>query len=611
MKKLFNKLVIRVTLFFLCLAVLSLFGDTDNPESLGYPTAAASFPSSQQPSGNSTIPQAKLDELADIVRGYFDKKLIVGAELMVIKDENVILHETVGWKDMEDSLVMEKNTIFNIRSMTKPLVGAAAQILVDEGKIAPDDPVAEYIPGFDNSESQNITIRQLLTHRSGLPLSILQSVDDYPDLISIANAAGENGPQFEPGSRFWYSDTGLDVLGAIVQMVSGQLLDEYITAKILQPLGMDDTFVPVDSTDSRWNRIASLYVGTAGSWGKFWQPNGGQFYPFAWGSQTMYSTPADYSRFMTLFMNDGEFVGQQILSQEAVQRMLIPFSVMTSLGSDMLAPTGFPDLRAYYGETMVVYLDENAGLDSNPILFGHSGSDGTFVWAWPEQNLMVLYFTQSRGGLSGIRLETELYRLFINPERDLDDEIPEGFTDYFGTYVANFGPFRNEEFSIKYRYGSLLLDIPSQLEFELKEPGEDGKWYFEMSDNMAVQFDRNQSGNVKALRLFQGGQEFLLPRGTAPDEPRFDVTVYAGYTGTYTDTLSGEDIIVLVRNENLALENSAGMTFELYPPDSTGWWILRLNPALRMRFNEDETGRVISMTRNAMGDELDLLRVER
>jgi len=182
-----------------------------------------------------------ITELADTVQSYFDEEFIVGAELVVIKNRKIVLHEVFGWNDRENQIPMEKNTLFNIRSMTKTITGAAIQILIDEGRLHLNNSAANYLPGFDNENSNNISIEQLLTHRSGLPLSIIKAADEYETLNSMANEIGTRGPEFAPGSKFWYSDAGTEVLGAIIEVETGMSLDSYITQmnhSILLPLAL-------------------------------------------------------------------------------------------------------------------------------------------------------------------------------------------------------------------------------------------------------------------------------------------------------------------------------------------------------------------------------------
>ncbi len=110
---------------------------------------------------------------------------------------------------------------------------------------------------------------------------------------------------------------------------------------------------------------------------------------------------------------------------------------MTMLGSDMRFPTGFYNLDVYYGQMSVLYTDNDGG---EVVVIGHSGSDGTYGWAWPEHDLIVLFFTQSRGGASGITLESEIDRLFLHPElEEINARAREQYAPYLGTYVANSG----------------------------------------------------------------------------------------------------------------------------------------------------------------------------
>jgi len=216
--------------------------------------------------------------------------------LVVLKNRQIVLHEVVGWRDREARLPMEPNTLFNIRSMTKPVVGTLAQMLIDEGKLSLDDPVAKYLPSFDNVKSRSIKIEHLLTHRSGLPLSLLENLSDHAELRQVADAAGAHGPDFVPGAKFQYSDAGSDTLGAVLEVASGMPLDRLFRERILQPLGMLDTVTQVTADDPRVQRIASLYAGSRHNWTKVWSPAQEPLYPFAMGSQSLYCTPLDYAR---------------------------------------------------------------------------------------------------------------------------------------------------------------------------------------------------------------------------------------------------------------------------------------------------------------------------
>lgn len=454
--------------------------------------------------------------LADEVEEYAKNGTIVGGELLIIKNRKTILHEAYGDRDREEKLAMRPSTIFNIRSMTKPLTGVAIQMLADEGKLRLDDPVAKYLPGFDNEKSKGITIEQLLQHKSGLPLTILTfKIDQYPDLQTQAKAIGEKGPDFKPGEKFWYSDAGSDAAAAVVEQISGMTIDRFVAERILNPLGMADSFYPSKADDSRKSRLASLYIGAPGNWTRFWKPDGPPLYPFAWGSQTLYSTPADYARFLTLWMDGGMVGDKRLLSKEAIARTLTPSSPMKQLGADKPYPCGFFGLRPHYGQMSMLYAPGETPTQPQVRGFGHGGSDGTGAWAFPAENLIVCYFTQSRGQASTIRLETTIQDALL--QREGDGKMPEEMKPLLGTYYATFGPFKAAPFHITFRCGKLALDIPSELVNELDGPNKDGRWKIVNSKSNAVSFKKDSDGKVSALLLHRGNSTYELPREKPTD----------------------------------------------------------------------------------------------
>jgi len=535
-----------------------------------------------------------LTKLTETVRGYLDEETIVGAELVVIKNRYIVLHEVVGWKDRENEVPMEKNSLFNIRSMTKPVTGATVQILIDEGRLRLNTKAAEYISGFDSEDSRNITVEQLLSHMSGLPLSIIASADEYETLFSLANATGVIGPEFEPGTKFWYSDAGTEVLGAMVEAETGLPLDAFVMERILEPLEMNDAFYyhPATLNDSRRDRIPVLYVGGVGEWIRVWSPEE-PLYPFAFGSQGLYCAPVDYARFLAMWMDDGLVGSSQLLSPEAVSRTLTPVTKMSTLGSDMPYPTGFYELEAYYGQMAILFSNSVTG---EPEVVGHSGSDGTYAWAWPEQDLMILYFTQSRGSTSGIKLESMIDELLIHPElAEINAEVRDQYANYLGSYTANFGPFRNTEFTVTVQNGHLAVDVPNQLVFELEEPDEEGLRRFRIMPQIAVSFSLDDGGNVTSMSLHESGEINTLTRGPPTQEDAYPVDMER-YVGEYQTEDPNTTMKVIIIDGRLALElPGQPISLELYPPDDEGIWRLRVNPTVAVSFNEGEDDEIDSL----------------
>lgn len=559
-----------------------------------------------------------LEALAAEVEEYLERDFALGAELLVVQNRHTVLHRCFGVMDREgeEAEPWVDGTVCNIRSMTKPLTGAAVQVLVDRGKLSLDDPVAKFLPGFDTDAAREITVRQLLTHRAGLPLTVLTAMDEFESLHDLGNAVGAKGPDRAPGSRFWYSDCGADALGAVVEVVAERKLDAFVREELLEPLAMSESFYFHDDEDPRRPRIASLYIGGPGRWERFLDPDDGAFYPFAWGSQSLYATPEDYARFLAMWMDGGRVGERQVLSPAAVERTLTPVSEMTMLGSETRFPTSFSGLEVYYGQMAVLHVPEGSGGKEPAVVIGHSGSDGTIAWAWPERDLMILYFTQSRGGGSALRLEAAIDRLLIHPEAYADaGEVPEELREVLGTYVADWSNHMKEEFVVQYESGRLSIDVPSQMVFQLKPAEQDGRWTFAIAPGQInVWFERDEAGNVDCLRIQQGPMTFEAPRQGTPHEAevaaanRPDPAVVGKLLGRYHDPQEDEDVEVFVDGDYLAVRTEQ-YTFHLWKVPVADVWQVRENPFVSLTFQEED-GAVVSVTRSgADGSELVLPRL--
>lgn len=544
---------------------------------------------------------AGVKAIADEVAGYAKTGIIVGGELLIVKNRKTVLHEVYGDRDREEKRQMDRNTIFNIRSMTKALTGAAIQILIDEGKISLDDPVAKYLPAFDNDKSRAITIEHLLTHRSGLPLTIITTkIDQYPDLQAQAKAIGEKGPQFKPGEKFWYSDAGTDCAAAVVEKVAGMTIDRFVTERILKPVGMADSFYPTKADDPRKTRIASLYSGTPYHWFRIWKSDGPPMYPFAWGSQTLYSTPADYARFLAMWLDSGKVDGKQILSSDALKRILTPTSSMSMLGSNEAFPTGFFGIKAFYGQMSVLHAIGDKPEKAKVIAFGHSGSDGTVAWAFPADDLIVCYFTQSRGQLTTVRLESILERELLQPHKP-SAPMPEGLKPYLGIYYANFGTYKNTPFKVVFQCGKLALDIPDQLIFELTEPDKDGRRAFAVSDKVTIGFEKDTQGKVVSMNLKQSGMSFDLPTKPAKLEVLKKEAVEK-YIGKYQREEDGVMVEVAFKDGTLRVAiPSTGVDLELAPRADKKSWDVSAVPGNVITFQEEKDGTIVSFTVETAG----------
>jgi len=556
------------------------------------------------------VPQESLDLLRDRVGEWVDKDRLVGAELLVIKDRSTVLHEAFGWKDREAEVQMELNTLFNVRSMTKPLIGTVARILAEDGALRLDQPVGDFLPSFKQGDTESITVGQLLGHFSGLPVTLGPVPNGQPtDLQGIAAAIADTGVHFEPGSRFWYSDAGFDVLGAVMEVATGTSLDELLTSLLFGPLGMEETgyLTPSSRQTLPRHRISALYGGSRGAWQRFWQPTDDPFYPFPLGSQGVYSTPMDYARFLAFWLDAGQTLGGRILPEVAVQEILTPTAPMTPPGSGAPFPTGFPGLEVWHGEASMLWV-EAPGTQRIPRVVGYSGSDGTFAWAWPEKDLMVLLFSQSRGQDVHREVEEVIHGLFMEEERikaqpsvapkpqpdSVSSKGPLELQPFLGQYGADSGPHGGERFTVLVQDGMLAVDIPGQGVFTLREPDSKGWRAFTLTDQVAVRFQEGAADSTGASRAAEAmwiTQTSVFPWQVGPDSLSGDIpTDLRPLLGDYL-LPGGQGVLsVTFADGLLEVTDPRQMVRPLTPTEVPGIWNTDETPPKQISFSIDSSG---------------------
>ena len=449
--------------------------------------------------------------LGELVQAFVDEDEIVGAELLVLKNGRSILHEAYGWSDREARVPLETGSVFCVRSMTKPVIGAAILMLIDDNQLEFDDHVAGYLPSFDVEGSRDITIEHLLTHTSGLTMSLLLGKDlhalhEEGGIRAVADLGGGSQLGFEPGSDFNYSDQGTDTLTALIEIVSGMSAAEFVRTRVLDPLGMAHTTCLMTEGHPLRAHALPKYAGTPGQWNRFWSPDGPALFPFFLGSQGLYSTLLDYARFMEFWTRKGRVGKERLLGSRFVRKALTPNPYPLGM------PTGFPGLTADYGYLMQLWMgpgeggeageEEGPGAERELIVFGHTGSDGTHAWVFPEQKAMVFYFTQSRGTSTGLRLEEALGDLFLGVPYDANQAAPP-FEQYLGYYWEGEG----DRYRTIVRDGQdLALEILGKAVVPLTYVGDD-RWKFRPNPSIVLAFDRSETGEVTGYHIGEH-QEF-------------------------------------------------------------------------------------------------------
>ena len=353
-------------------------------------TSRPGFPRSElTPVAGAPFPYATAEEVGlDPQRMWRFKELLysrvvarhlVGSEILVVKDGRIVLHQAMGWADIDRQIPLGRNSIFPLASMTKPILGSTVLQLVEQGLIRLDAPAATYLKSFDNPRSGGITIQQLLTHRSGFAQGA--EPDGYRDAASLLDAVtllGAAGPDFLPGERFAYSDLNSDALGAVIEAVTGQRVEELLNAGIIEPLGLEDThtfFAP----ELPWaTRVPSLYRSwSQGRWERHWnplRPHEANWFSPATG---LYGSAFDYARFL-----QGLGEGQLIADTTVALALADPSA------ADSLSPA-----PRWYGMHWEIYAPAAASGDL-PV-FGHRGATGTVGLVIPQSNTLIIYLTNS------------------------------------------------------------------------------------------------------------------------------------------------------------------------------------------------------------------------
>lgn len=539
--------------------------------------AANPFPAAKPESVG--LDPAAVKELADRVKLWIQQEDAVGAELLIVKNRKTVLHEAYGLKDLDDREPLTPGTIACIRSMTKPVVGTAVQILVDEGKLAIDDPVAKYLPSFANAKSERITVRQLLTHTAGFPITTVdRALTDYKNGRDIADRAGALGPTLKP-DVFSYSDTDTEILASIVGQIAGEPAEAFIQRRILTPLGMTDTYPVLTAAAPDRSRVSSNHAGGPATWHKYWDRRDAPFFPFFLGAAGMYSTTVDYARFLAMWMDHGRGPGGPMLSDAAVRRALTSAAPMIEGGQPY--PTRFPGkVQVAYGQHWMIFDGVPLSGEAPLPVFGHNGSDGTAAWAFPDRDLMVLLFTQSRGGIAVIRAERFVGAVagLAGPPAPTLTALPDSrVAPLLGSYKGPKG------YVYAVRQGSrVALEMPEGLAI-LRWPDPQGRWAIDGSlGSAAVTFQREPGGTVGGFDLLNAGAPAVhfdrAPAATGL--PPVDTVMKTGpfpealqFTGTLMiGALQGSLDIVAARGGRLASTVAIATTKERTVTDGTTAW---------------------------------------
>lgn len=370
---------------------------------------------------------AKLQEIPKRMKKFVDDGDLAGVVTVVGSSKGVAGEEAVGLLRLEGSEPMPKDALFRIASMTKPITAIGIMMLADEGKLSVDDPVEKYLPEFRGQmlvaertadavtlkkPARPVRIRDLLTHTSGLagqyPAGLADVYTKRNRTLSETTIAISQTPlQFEPGSKWSYCNPGIDTLGRVIEVVSGQSYEDFLQKRLFGPLQMTQTTfhpspeqlkhlaVTYDKKDGKLTPAPNTLIDYKKD-SKHPIPAGGLF-----------STGSDLAKLYAMMLNKGTRGNTRFLSEKAVEEMT---KVQTG---DLKA--GFVDGMGFGYGWGVVREPKGVTAMLSPGSYGHGGAFGTQAWIDPKQDVFVILLIQRTGlpNADGSKMREEFQTLAV------------------------------------------------------------------------------------------------------------------------------------------------------------------------------------------------------
>jgi CubicO group peptidase (beta-lactamase class C family) len=348
----------------------------------------------------------RLQRLSQRMQEYVDKGQVAGVVTLVARQGKVVQYEARGFRNREEKIPMRADDVFVIMSMTKPIASTALMMHFEEGKFLLTDPVSKWLPEFEKMQvrvadgqdgfkmvpARPITVRHVLTHTAGLGnrRTGAPPAKDAPEAVAPPTLLRDRVRQiasyphhFQPGDK-WEYGSATDVVAALVEVMSGMNMDEFLRARIFKPLGMNDTYYNVP--ESKWNRRATVYVPEKdGSIHARPLTNPRTTTIFS-GVAGLSSTAADYFRFHQMMLNGGELNGVRLLSPKTIDLM-----ISNHIG-DLVTIRG-PGCGFGLGYSMLLDAGKTSEL-LTPGSFGWGGAWGTYFFVDPVEEMIGIIMIQ-------------------------------------------------------------------------------------------------------------------------------------------------------------------------------------------------------------------------
>jgi CubicO group peptidase (beta-lactamase class C family) len=365
-----------------------------------------------------TISAERLQRIGQLIDRRIAAKDISGAVTLVAQKGQIVHFDARGLMDIESQKPMAKDTLFDVASMTKPVTTVAVLMLAEEGRLRLTDPVSQFIPSFKNlkvksagdaeavAATREITVRDLLTHTSGIVSELRLPRDQAETLARLIPTFATTPLEFQPGTRWKYSNTvGFDTLARIVEVASGQSFDRFLRERIFTPLDMKDTGHRLD--DAKAPRLATNYEAASTGLRRrrleeapaYDAPG---YFGGGWGLKT---TAQDYLRFAQMLLNGGELDGKRLLAPRTVELM-----------SSVHIPDTLPGRQPGEGWGLGVRVITDLGARNTWLSngsYGWAGVFGTRFWVDPGKELVAILMVQTPAAALGPDFETAVMQAVV------------------------------------------------------------------------------------------------------------------------------------------------------------------------------------------------------
>lgn len=508
---------------------------------------------------------------------------IPGMAIAVVKDDQVILSQGFGMMDLKAQKPVTSETLFAIGSASKSFTAIMTAMMVDQGKVNWDDELSKYLAEYQftvDGKTLPITLRDALSHRSGYTRNDLLWANGQASRELILKTATNALPWDGFRENFHYNNVMYLAVGEVLAKLAKTSWDELLNKLIFQPLKMNHS-TSIHDTATANSNISLGYQWNTETESHDLMPrrNLNNIAP----AGGIYSNVTDMAQWVSMLLKNGQWDGKQLVSKEQLHATWEP---AINISGNMNYGMGW-FLRPWQNQAVVEH-------------GGNIDGYGAQVALLPESNLGFVLLTN----VTATPFQQESINLVWEHLADSDSlakeptikKGPIDYNEFVGEYHANFASFKDSIFTFLINdKGRPAVDVPGQMVYELKDPNADGKWYFAMTDTIAVSFDRDELGGILSMRLHQNRMDFELPKKGVEIKPEIDSSELQSYLGQYQSKRFNGPINAIIQNHRLTLDVPNQMAFELHLPDAEGYRQFRIKSDMSAKFETDDSGNITNL----------------